>query len=114
MIRIKRIYDPPEATDGRRLLVDRLWPRGLAKEKAQVDDWLKELAPSSELRTWFGHDPAKWEEFRRRYEEELQGQREQLAKLHAESEKRTVTLLYAAKDEEHNNAAVLKELVGNA
>ncbi|WP_243373762.1 DUF488 domain-containing protein [Geotalea sp. SG265] len=114
MLKIKRVYDTPQPGDGKRLLVDRLWPRGLAKEKAHVDDWIKDLAPSSELRTWFGHDPAKWEEFRRRYSEELNGHREQLAKLHAEAERETVTLLYAAKDDEHNNAVVLKELIGNA
>jgi uncharacterized protein YeaO (DUF488 family) len=114
MLKIKRVYDPPQPGDGKRLLVDRLWPRGLAKEKAHVDDWIKELAPSSELRSWFGHDPSKWEEFRHRYQEELKGHREQLARLHHDAERETVTLLYAAKDEEHNNAVVLKELIGNA
>lgn len=114
MIKTKRIYDPPETGDGKRLLVDRLWPRGVAKETAHVDDWLKELAPSNELRTWFSHDPAKWDEFRSRYEQELQEHRELLVKLHREAEKKPVTLLYAAKDPEHNNAVVLKKLIGNA
>jgi len=109
MIKIKRIYDPPEANDGKRLLVDRLWPRGVAKEKAHIDNWLKELAPSNELRTWFGHDPAKWDEFRHRYKEELKAQDRELTKLRAEAEGETVTLLYAAKDDMHNNAAALKE-----
>ena len=81
MIRIKRIYDPPAPEDGRRVLVDRLWPRGVAKEAAHIDDWLKEIAPSDELRKWFGHDPARWEEFRQRYRQELQGHSELLERL---------------------------------
>ena len=111
MIRIKRIYDPPASEDGRRVLVDRLWPRGVAKDAARLDDWLKEIAPSDELRKWFGHDPAKWEEFRGRYRTELQSHAETLATLRAAAKKGTITLLYAAKDEEHNNAVVLKELL---
>jgi len=111
MIRIKRIYDPPAPDDGRRVLVDRLWPRGLAKEAARIDEWLKEIAPSDALRTWFGHDPARWEEFRKRYREELKGHVEPLERLRAETEKGTVTLLFAAKDTAHNNAVVLKELL---
>jgi uncharacterized protein YeaO (DUF488 family) len=111
MIRIKRIYEPPAAADGRRVLVDRLWPRGMAKDEAKVDEWLKEVAPSAELRTWFGHDPARWTEFRTRYREELEHQGELLDRLRAEARKGTVTLLFAAKDEEHNNAVVLKELL---
>src|SRR5512146_2750422 len=112
MIRIKRIYEPPAAADGRRVLVDRLWPRGISKDEAKVDEWLKEIAPSAELRTWFGHDPAKWMEFRTRYREELKHQGELLDRLRAEARRGTVTLLFAAKDEEHNNAVVLKELLG--
>ncbi len=111
MIRIKRIYEPPAATDGRRVLVDRLWPRGVSKDEAKVDEWLKEIAPSNELRTWFGHDPAKWAEFRTRYRDEIKGHGELLDRLRTEAHKGTVTLLFAAKDEEHNNAVVLKELL---
>ena len=111
MIKIKRIYDPSAPDDGRRVLVDRLWPRGLAKEAARIDEWLKEIAPSDALRTWFGHDPARWEEFRKRYREELKGHVEPLERLRAETEKGTVTILFAAKDTAHNNAVVLKELL---
>ena len=111
MIRIKRIYDPPAPEDGRRVLVDRLWPRGLAKEAARIDEWLKEIAPSDALRTWFGHDPARWEEFRKRYREELGGHGEALERLRAETKRGTVTLLFAAKDSAHNNAVVLEELL---
>ena len=108
-IKIKRVYDPPEKADGTRILVDRLWPRGLAKEKARVNEWLKEIAPSSELRQWFGHKPARWEEFQKRYREELQTaeRQEQLRHLRALMRKGTVTLLFAAKDSEHNNVKVL-------
>ena len=111
MIRIKRIYDPPSPDDGRRVLIDRLWPRGVARDEAKLDEWLKEVAPSDELRKWFGHDPARWEEFRSRYREELASHGELLDRLRAEARKETVTLLFAAKDEEHNNAVVLKELL---
>jgi uncharacterized protein YeaO (DUF488 family) len=113
MTRIKRIYDLPSPEDGRRMLVDRLWPRGVAREKARVDEWLKEMAPSDGLRKWFAHDPAKWEEFRQRYLEELQGQKEVLERLRAEAKRGTVSLLYAARDIEHNNAVVLRELLEN-
>jgi uncharacterized protein YeaO (DUF488 family) len=112
MIRIKRIYDPPSPGDGKRILVDRLWPRGVAKEDARLDEWLKEIAPSDELRHWFGHEPEKWDEFRSRYRQELQGQEEILNRLRAEAQQGTITILFAAKDEEHNNAVVLKELLG--
>lgn len=114
MIRIKRVYDGPDPTDGKRVLVDRLWPRGITKEAAQVDQWLKDLAPSNELRTWFNHDLGRWEEFRSRYMAELQDHRDLLNELHVGAAKGTITLLYAAKDQEHNNAVVLKELIGNA
>jgi uncharacterized protein YeaO (DUF488 family) len=109
MIKIKRIYDAPDPGDGVRLLVDRLWPRGLSKEKAALDRWLKEIAPSDELRHWFGHDPAKWSEFRSRYRQELAEQRPLLKEIAEQGRKETVTLLYAAHDEEHNNAVALKE-----
>ncbi len=111
MIRIKRIYDPASPGDGRRILIDRLWPRGLKKEEARFDEWLKDLAPSDELRKWFSHDPAKWNEFQKRYRSELRGKAELLERLRTEARKGTVTLLYSARDEEHNNAVVLKELI---
>lgn len=111
MILIKRAYDPATAGDGRRILVDRLWPRGLAKETARVDEWLRDIAPSSELRTWFAHDPTKWDDFRQRYRQELTGHPDLLANLKRMGERDTITLLFAARDAEHNNAVVLKELL---
>ncbi len=111
MVKIKRIYDPPASEDGRRVLVDRLWPRGVAREEARIDEWLQEIAPSDDLRKWFGHDPTRWEEFRNRYRHELEGHDDILARLRAEAKKGRVTLLFAAKDEEHNNAVVLKGLL---
>ena len=110
-LRIKRVYAEPSYEDGKRLLVDRLWPRGLTKEKAKVDLWLKEVAPSNELRKWFAHDPKKWSEFKRRYVEELKTSSEPLAQLRQEASHGTVTLVYGAKDEEHNEAVVLLELL---
>jgi uncharacterized protein YeaO (DUF488 family) len=110
-VKIKRIYEEADPKDGLRLLVDRLWPRGLSKEKAHVDRWLKEIAPSDELRHWFAHDPAKWQEFRTRYRDELAATRPILDEIAELAHKEPVTLLYAAKDEEHNNAVVLKELL---
>src|SRR5438270_5954536 len=100
--RLKRVYEAPSPTDGERVLVERLWPRGLAKAKAAVDLWLKEVAPSPELRKWFAHDPAKWEQFRHRYWEELKGNPEALELLRQKAKQGTVTLVYAARDEEHN------------
>ncbi|BCB96853.1 hypothetical protein JZK55_17750 [Dissulfurispira thermophila] len=111
MLKLKRIYDPPSKGDGKRILVDRLWPRGVKKEEARIDEWLKDIAPSDELRKWFSHDPSKWEEFKRRYKAELKDQGELIERLRAEAKRGTVTLLYAAKDKEHNNAVVLKEVV---
>src|SRR5580704_6346326 len=107
-IRIKRAYETPDKEDGTRILVDRLWPRGLTKEKARVDLWLKDVAPSTELRKWFAHDPAKWAEFRSRYLDELKKDKEQLSLLRQEAAKGAVTLVYGAKDEQHNEAAVLQ------
>jgi uncharacterized protein YeaO (DUF488 family) len=107
-IRLKRAYEAAEPTDGLRVLVDRLWPRGLRKEEAGVDLWLKEIAPSTELRRWFGHDPARWEVFRRKYQEELQERPELLRTLREALHRGPVTLLFAARDEEHNNAVVIK------
>lgn len=109
---IKRVYDKPEKSDGYRILVDRVWPRGLTKEKAAVDLWLKEIAPSTELRKWFGHDPAKWPEFRKRYKQELKENKESVSDLEKALKKGKVTLVYGAKDEEHNQALVIKEVFG--
>jgi len=111
MIRTKRVYELPSKDDGKRVLVDRLWPRGLSKEKVAIDDWIKEIAPSDDLRKWFGHDPARWQEFRKKYREELRSKPELIAKLKGESKEGTVTLLYAAKDTKHNNAVALKEMI---
>lgn len=114
MIRIKRIYDPPSASDGKRILIDRLWPRGVKKDEARIDEWLKDIAPSDDLRKWFGHDPEKWPEFRKKYQKELQGNGETVKRLRSEAKRGTVTLLYSAKDEEHNNAVVLKDVVDSS
>jgi uncharacterized protein YeaO (DUF488 family) len=108
---IKRAYEAPDREDGTRILVDRLWPRGLTKEKARVDLWLKDVAPSTELRKWFVHDPAKWTEFQSRYRKELQGNQEQLSRLRQEAAKGTITLVYGAKDEQHNEAVILQRLL---
>lgn len=111
-VRIKRVYDDPASTDGYRILVDRLWPRGLSKETAEVDEWLKDVAPSTDLRRWFGHDPAKFDEFAARYRNELTGS-EALDHLRTRCrEHPVVTLLYGAKDSVHNQAVVLLGLVG--
>ncbi len=108
-IRIKRAYEPPSAADGTRVLVDRLWPRGLKKADAHVAQWVKEVAPSNELRKWFGHDPARWEEFRRRYEAELASKRELLGELRELAKNGPLTLVYSAHDEAHNQAVVLRD-----
>lgn len=112
MIKLKRIYEKAEKSDGYRILVDRLWPRGVSKEKAKLDLWLKDIAPSTELRQWFGHDPKKWPEFQKKYKAEIVANKEifnQLKKI-AKKEKQ-LTLLYAARDEEHNEAIVIKNLL---
>ena len=106
-IKLKRVYEEPAKGDGKRILVDRLWPRGLTKEKAAVDMWLKEIAPSTDLRKWFGHDPAKWNEFQKRYIKELDANPEPVNTIKDLAKKGTVTLLYGARDEEHNDAVVL-------
>jgi uncharacterized protein YeaO (DUF488 family) len=113
MFHIKRIYTPLSVHDGVRILVDRVWPRGISKERARIAEWRKDLAPSTPLRKWFGHDPAKWKRFRERYRAELtqSGQMETLNVLAKRSEQRTVTLVYGAADEDHNQAVVLKELL---
>jgi len=108
-IRLKRIYDKPENSDGCRVLVDRVWPRGVSKEEAKLDEWLKEIAPSAELRKWFHEDRSRWSEFRKRYLTELKAHRETLGNLAERAKKETVTLLFASSDEEHNNAVVVKQ-----
>jgi uncharacterized protein YeaO (DUF488 family) len=110
-VRLKRAYEPAGAADGYRVLVDRLWPRGVSKEKAQLDEWARELAPSSQLRTWFGHDPARFDEFRRRYLEELAAHEAKLAELRERASEGTLTLVYAARDSEHNDAVVLADVL---
>jgi len=111
MIRIKRVYDPPRPEDGKRILIDRLWPRGIRKEDLQMDEWLKEIAPSDKLRKWFSHDPKKYEEFKKRYAEELEDKSEILERIKGEAKRGRVTILFSARDTEHNNATVLKELL---
>jgi uncharacterized protein YeaO (DUF488 family) len=110
-VKLKRAYEQVESGDGIRILVDRLWPRGVKKEDAAIDQWMKDLAPSTELRKWFGHDPARWEEFRKRYAAEVNEHPEQLQQLRALARKGAVTLVYSAHDEEHNDAVVLKGLI---
>lgn len=110
-IHLKRVYEKPESSDGKRILVERLWPRGLTKEEAQVDVWLKDIAPSTELRKWFNHEPAKWAEFNKRYSAELTQNVEQLAQLKKEIGTHKATLVYASKDQEHNAALVLLAFV---
>ncbi len=107
-IGLKRAYDPPAASDGYRALVDRVWPRGITKDTLRIDAWLKELAPSTELRKWFAHDPEKWEGFRERYFAELDGQGPAIAELVRRAQAGRVTLVFAARDGEHNNAVALK------
>jgi uncharacterized protein YeaO (DUF488 family) len=112
-IRIRRAYDPPLPEDGRRVLVERFWPRGMKKDRLFLNAWLRELAPSDELRRWFGHDPARWQEFRRRYRQELRGTRQQqlLDELTDQASRRNVTLIYSAREERFNNAVALREII---
>jgi len=115
MIRLKRIYEPYDKEDGYRILVDRLWPRGLSKEKAHVDVWLKEIAPTTELRKWFGHTPQKWEEFEKRYKIELKDKTELVKQVKdLEKDHKKITLLYGARDTEHNEAVVLVDFLGKS
>jgi uncharacterized protein YeaO (DUF488 family) len=109
MISLKRVYEPAETGDGGRFLVERLWPRGVKKENLCIDGWLKEVAPSTELRKWFKHDPAKWKEFRRRYFAELKDRQRALQPLLEAARHGKITLVYSSHDQEHNNAVVLKE-----
>ena len=111
MIHLKRVYEEPSKKDGIRILVERLWPRGLTKERAAVDLWLQDVAPSSELRKWFGHDPARWEQFQERYRQELREKKDAVQLLRQKGKEGTVTLVYAARDEDHNGALALKELL---
>ncbi|MCI4677424.1 DUF488 family protein [Rhodoblastus acidophilus] len=110
-LRLKRAYDPPSSEDGVRILVDRLWPRGLRKDEAAIDLWLKELAPSDELRRWFGHDPNRWDEFRRCYLDELSQRSDLVKDLRERVRERRHTLIFAARDELHNQAVVLRDLL---
>jgi uncharacterized protein YeaO (DUF488 family) len=111
MIKLKRAYEPASKEDGLRMLVERLWPRGVSKQKAQIDFWLKDLASSTLLRKWYGHDPARWPQFRKRYQAELKGQGDVLALLKYVTQQKTVTFVYAASDEERNSAVALKEFL---
>lgn len=110
-IRLKRAYAQPSSGDGTRILIDRLWPRGLKKADAKIDDWAKNIAPSAALRKWFGHDPARWQEFRRRYAVELRERSEELKRLRALARNGPITLVYAAHDELHNDAVALKQFL---
>ena len=110
-VKVKRVYEEPAKSDGHRVLVDRIWPRGLKKSEARIDEWLREIAPSTGLRKWFKHDPGKWEQFKKKYAVELKEHREQVEKLARESRKRNVNLLFGAKDTVHNNALALKEYI---
>ncbi len=108
---LKRAYEPAAPDDGVRILIDRLWPRGVSKADAALDDWMKAIAPSTELRRWFGHDPKRWTEFQRRYRAELRQHRQELDRIRALAKTQTVTLVYSAHDEEHNDAIVLKDVL---
>ena len=110
-IKLKRAYDPPEPTDGTRILVDRLWPRGVKKEDAAIDEWMKDIAPSTDLRKWFGHDPERWEEFCERYAKEVSQHSEQLKQLRELAHKGPITLVYSAHDEAHNDAVALRNFI---
>lgn len=111
MLKVKRVYDDISIQDGKRILVDRVWPRGIKKEDLELDEWCKDLAPSTELRKWFNHDVDKWKEFKEKYEEELKDKGNIIAEIQKDSDGHNVTLLYAAKDEQHNQAVVLKEII---
>lgn len=114
-LQLKRAYDPAAPSDGTRILVDRLWPRGVSKERADLTEWMKEIAPSTALREWFGHDPARWDEFQRRYRAELATHSAELDQIRALAQKGMVTLVYSARDQVHNDAVVLRDvLLGQA
>jgi uncharacterized protein YeaO (DUF488 family) len=111
LLKLKRAYEPAADSDGRRILVDRLWPRGLSREKAAIDEWMKEIAPSAGLRRWFGHDPKKWPEFQRRYRMELRARADMVRRIASLASRGRVTLVYGARDEAHNDAVVLADVV---
>lgn len=111
MIKIKRIYNPPKEEDGFRVLVDRLWPRGLTKEKAKVDLWLKEIAPTDQLRKWYGHDPKKWAQFKKKYSKELDGKIDLIDQIVKKTKEGDLTLLFSSKEEKLNNALALREYI---
>lgn len=113
MLKLKRVYDDVSQQDGKRILVDGVWPRGIKKEDLEHDEWYKEIAPSSDLRKWFDHDSDKWEEFKKKYKKELKERKDLVDQIKKDSDGRNVTLLYAAKDEEHNQAVVIKEYIEN-
>jgi uncharacterized protein YeaO (DUF488 family) len=110
-VKLKRAYDPPAANDGTRILIDRLWPRGVTKKRAAIDQWMKDIAPSTELRKWFGHDPARWDEFRRRYAKEVHQHADLLDHLRSLARQAPITLVYSAHDEKHNDAVELRALI---
>ena len=110
-VKLKRAYEPPDQGDGRRILVDRLWPRGVSKADAHLDEWIKDIAPSTSLRKWFGHDPQRWTEFRSRYAREIRAQPEPLRHLRTLARRGPVTLVYSAHDEQHNDAVVLRQVL---
>ena len=110
-VRLKRAYDAPAPDDGTRILIDRLWPRGVKKADAAIDEWMREIAPSTELRKWFGHDPRRWEEFRRRYQAEIRQHTDEYKRLRALAQHGRITLVFSARDEAHNDAVVLKDLL---
>lgn len=110
-IKLKRAYEPPADDDGTRILIDRLWPRGVTKERAAIDQWMKEISPSTDLRKWFGHDPARWDEFRLRYAKEVHQHAELLEQLRSLAREGPITLVYSAHDEKHNDAVELRELI---
>ena len=110
-VKLKRAYEPPSRSDGRRVLIDRLWPRGIKKTSAKIDEWMKDIAPSTALRKWFGHDPAKWTVFQHRYKAEVHQHPEQLDRLRALAREGPLTLVFSAHDEQHNDAVVLRELI---
>lgn len=110
-LKLKRAYEPAESSDGMRILVDRLWPRGVSKAEAALDEWMKDIAPSAELRQWFGHDPQRWPQFQQRYETELRQHAEELDRIRKLAKAKTVTLVYGARDEERNDAVVLRKVL---
>ena len=113
-IKLKRVYEKPDPEDGKRILVERLWPRGLKKEEAKIDAWLKDVAPSTELRKWYAHDPAKWTQFKERYWKELDDKPEQVSALAKECKQSTITFVFGSREEKLNNAAALKEYIARA